>query len=89
MDKVSWRMRGEIYCRMYVHDNRVLTACGCDGQGVMEDVRRYIMYMYSRMYMYMKIEYLRTDCGCAGSDGQGVVEDVGRDIQCTCTVECT
>ena len=28
---------------VHVHENRVLTACGCagsDGQGVMEDVRR-------------------------------------------------
>ena len=36
--------RRDIKCRMYiVHENKVLTSCGCagsDGQGVMEDVRR-------------------------------------------------
>ena len=45
------------------------------------------MYMYSRMHVHKN--RVLTGCGCAGSDGQGVMKDVRRDIQCTCTVDCT
>ena len=50
-----------MYSRMHAHKNRVLTHCGCagcDGRGVMKDVRKDIQCtcMYSRMCI--KIEYL-------------------------------
>ena len=76
-----------MYCRMYMKIEYLPPVVV---QVVMDKVswgceERYTMYMYNRMYENRVL----TVCGCAGSDGQGVMGDVRRDIQCTCTIECT
>ena len=53
----------------------------------MGDVRRDICNVH--VQLNVNENRVLTTCGCAGSDGQGVMGDVRRDIQCTCTVECT
>ena len=97
MDKLSWRMFEERYTctvevHVNVHESRVLTSCGCAGQGVMailkrdihvyamEDVKRDI-HIHVNVHRYTCKWRVLTGCGCAGSDGQGV----RRGIQCTCT----
>ena len=73
-----------------MHENRVLTSCGCagSGRGVMNNVRRDIKC--TRMVELINVHEDRvfTGCGCAGSDGQGFMNDMKRDIKCTRMVEC-